>query len=143
MLILPALWALRRRLRRETGPLPWSGFALVMAPFFIDVTGNTLNLYDTVAWWDDANHFLNWFLLCSGIAVLLLPARISPAWALGWLVAGVGALLAIGWELAEWYAFIRHGTELGTAYQDTLGDEALGTIGAALAGLLVTRMRRR
>ena len=37
-----------------------------MAPFLIDVTGNTLNLYDTVVWWDDANHFANWFLLCSG-----------------------------------------------------------------------------
>jgi hypothetical protein len=114
-----------------------------MAPFFIDVTGNTVNLYDTVAWWDDANHFLNWFLLCSGIGVLLLPARINPAWALGWLVAGLGALLAIGWELAEWYAFIRHGTELGTAYQDTLGDEALGSLGAGVAGLLVTRLGHR
>ena len=139
MLAVPVAWALHRRSHPSSEPLPWAGFALIMAPFLIDVTGNTLNLYDSLAWWDDANHLVNWFLLCAGIGILLLPARITPTWALGWLVAGVDALLAIGWELAEWYAFIRHGTELDTAYQDTLGDQALGTLGAALAGALVGR----
>jgi hypothetical protein len=143
MLVVPALWALRRRIRRETAPLPWTGFALIMAPFLVDVTGNTVNLYDTVSWWDDANHFVNWFLLCCGIGVLLLRTTIAPSWALGWLVAGIGALLAIGWELGEWYTFIRHGTELDTAYQDTLGDEALGSVGAGFAGLLVARLAGR
>ena len=52
---------------------------------------------------------------------------------------GVGALLAIGWELGEWYTFIRHGTELDTAYEDTLFDEVLGSLGAALAGIVVAR----
>jgi len=143
MLIVPALWLLYRRLRRATAPLPWAGFALIMAPFLIDVTGNTLNLYDTVAWWDDANHCVNWFLLCCGIGVLLLPARISPPWVLGWLITGIGALLALGWELGEWYTFIRHGTELDTAYEDTLGDQFLGTLGAGLAGILVALLTRR
>jgi hypothetical protein len=114
-----------------------------MAPFLVDVTGNTLNLYDAVSWWDDVNHLVNWFLLCAGIGVLLLPARISPPSTVGWLITGVGALLAIGWELGEWYTFIRHGTELATAYEDTLGDEALGTVGAGLAGLLVARRAGR
>lgn len=143
MLLVPAVWALRPRRRGGTEPLPWGGFALIMAPFLIDVTGNTLNLYDSLAWWDDANHLGNWFLLCTGIGLLLLPAGISPTPALGWLVAGIGALLAIGWELAEWYAFIRHGTEIDTAYQDTLGDQALGSVGAALAGALVVRLSHR
>ena len=78
-------------------------------PFLIDVTGNTLDLYDTLGWWDDANHLVNWFLLSAGIGVLLLRASIRPSWALGVLVAGVGALLAIVWEIGEWYTFIRHG----------------------------------
>ncbi len=142
MLLVPALWAAHARFRRGVDPRelawPWTAFALIMAPFLIDVTGNTLNLYDTVGWWDDANHFVNWFLLSAGIG-LLLREQVRPAWALGVLIAGVGALLAIGWELGEWYTFIRHGTELDTAYEDTLFDEVLGSLGAALAGIVVAR----
>jgi hypothetical protein len=143
MLAVPAAWAVGARRRRSPAAPPWAGFALIMAPFLIDVTGNSLDLYDTVVWWDDANHFANWFLLCAGIGVLLLRARIRPPWALGWLVAGIGALLAVGWEAAEWYTFIRHGTELDTAYQDTLGDEVLGILGGGLAGALVARRAGR
>ena len=55
----------------------------------------------------------------------------------------MGAILAVPWELAEWYTFIRHGTELDTAYTDTLGDEALGTLGGAVAGLILAARRSR
>ena len=57
-------------------------------------------------------------------------------------VTGLGAVLAIGWELGEWYTFIRHGTELDTAYEDTLGDLTLGTLGAFVAGLALWRWVR-
>lgn len=53
----------------------------------------------------------------------------------------LGAVLAIGWELGEWFTFIRHGTEIETAYEDTLGDETLGTLGAVVAGFIVARFR--
>lgn len=139
MALVPAVWVLSARRKGSDRPLPWAAFALIASPFLIDVSGNTLNLYDTVGWWDDANHFVNWFLLNAGIGLLLLQARVQPRWALGLLVAGLGALLAIAWELAEWYAFIRHGTELATAYEDTLGDQALGSLGAALAGIVIAR----
>ena len=112
--------------------------ALIMAPFAIDVTGNTLNLYDTVAWWDDANHLVNWSLLCAGIG-LLLEHAIRPPDVLGVLICGVGALLAVAWGLGEWYLFIRRRTELDAAYQDTLRDE---TLGATAGGLLFWRSRR-
>jgi hypothetical protein len=139
MLLLPTAWVVAGRVRGRSQPVPWGACSLVMAPFLIDVTGNTLNLYDSVSWWDDVNHLVNWFLLGAGIGLVLLRVvRAAPA-VIGWLVLGLGALLAILWELGEWYTFIRHGTELATAYQDTLGDEALGSLGAALAGLLVWR----
>jgi hypothetical protein len=138
LMTVPVLvWCGAAHRRRSTGPLPWTAFAFVCAPFFIDVTGNTLDLYDSLEWWDDLNHFVNWLLLCLGIGLMLTRTSVRPAWALGTLVAGIGALLAISWELAEWYTFIRHGTELDTAYTDTLGDEAFGTLGAAVAGLLL------
>jgi hypothetical protein len=46
-------------------------------------------------------------------------------------------MLAVVWEVGEWYTFIRHGTELATAYEDTLFDEVLGSLGAACAGALI------
>src|SRR5215207_5989279 len=142
MLLVPAGYALLRRRRGTDGPLPWDAFALLMLPFAIDVTGNTLDLYDSVTWWDDANHLVNWFLLALGAGLLLARAGVRPRWALGVLVAGLGALLAVGWEAGEWATFIRHGTELDTAYTDTLGDEVLGCLGAAVAGAIVARRVR-
>jgi hypothetical protein len=104
-------------------------------------TGNSLNLYDTVTWRDDANHFVNWLLLLSGIGILIArPVR--PRWALVLLVTGAGAILAIGWELGEWLTFIRQGTELAGAYQDTLGDLSLGTLGSLVAGFVVLAWSR-
>lgn len=147
MLAVPAFFTARNRLRRRRGvaaePTPWTAVSLVMLPFLVDVTGNSADLYDSVTWWDDANHFVNWFLLSCGVGLLLALTRISPPWALGLLVTGLGALFAVVWELGEWYAFIRNGTELDTAYQDTLGDETLGSLGAACAGYLVARYARR
>ena len=120
---------------------PWAGFALLMAPFLVDVTGNSLDLYDRVVWWDDANHLVNWFLVCLGLGVVLLRNVVAPTWIVAAVVTGGGALLAVVWELGEWFTFIRHGTELATAYQDTLGDETLGTTGAAIAAAVLVRWR--
>jgi hypothetical protein len=145
MLVAPALWWLATR-RRSPRPsqlwsgAPWGAFSLVMLPFLVDVTGNSLDLYDSLVWWDDLNHFANWFLLLTGVG-LLVCGSVRPRWAVVAVVCGLGAILAIGWELGEWWTFIRHGTELDTAYEDTLGDEVLGTLGALCAGLLVARLQ--
>lgn len=141
MLVAPALWWLVNRRRAQPQEPPSGAFTLVMLPFLVDVTGNSLDLYDAIGWWDDLNHVANWFLLLSGIGLLVCGA-VQPRWAVVLVVCGLGAILAIGWEVGEWWTFIRHGTELGTAYEDTLGDEVLGTLGALGAGLLVARLSR-
>ncbi len=145
MLALPVGWALVARLRGVDSPVPWDATALIMWGFLVDVTGNTLDLYDTLVWWDDANHFANWITLSLGVGLCLARGTSAgaPRWLLAVATAGAGAILAIAWELGEWYTFIRHGTELDTAYEDTLGDEALGTLGAILAGLVLVRILRR
>lgn len=143
MLVVPASYAWWARRQRPRPGTPWDAYAFLWAPFLIDVTGNTLDLYDSVVWWDDANHFVNWFLLAAGAGLILARSSLAQPWALGWLTVGIGAILAIAWELGEWYTFIRHGTELDTAYEDTLGDEVLGTLGAALAGAWMTLRKRR
>jgi hypothetical protein len=146
MLAVPLVWWWRHRSR--PAPTPWAAFAWIMAPFLIDVTGNTFDLYDAIGWWDDANHFVNWLLLGLGVGLLLLAGdgarprarpRPRPRPEFVTLVTGIGAIMALGWEVGEYYAFIRGGTELATAYTDTLGDEVLGTLGALTAGLLLAR----
>ncbi len=139
MLLAPAVWWAAQRRRTRAEPAPHGAFALIMLPFLVDVTGNSLDLYDAIGWWDDLNHFVNWALLLTGIG-LLTCRQVEPIWAVVVLVTGLGSILAIGWELGEWFTFIRHGTELDTAYEDTLGDESLGTLGALVAGLVVGRI---
>jgi uncharacterized membrane protein YjdF len=141
MLLTPVVWWLAVGRRDRSARPPYAAFTLVMLPFLVDVTGNSLDLYDTVTWWDDANHYVNWLLLLSGLG-LLLARDVRPDWVLAVLVTGLGAILAIGWELGEWFTFIRHGTELDTAYEDTLGDLALGTLGSLTAALLLVWRRR-
>jgi uncharacterized membrane protein YjdF len=144
MLAVPGVWKLLQRRSDRIPPLDWAAIAFLWAPFLVDVTGNSADLYDSIAWWDDANHFFNWFLLGTGSGLILRHVKDLRPWEIAWMVAGLGALLAILWELAEWYTFIRHGTELDTAYEDTLGDLALGSLGALAAGLLIAwRTRAR
>jgi hypothetical protein len=47
---------------------PFAADILVVLPFLIDTIGNALDLYDTIDWWDDANHFVNWALLSGTLA---------------------------------------------------------------------------
>lgn len=137
-LIIPAVWAIVAQRR----PYPYVADVLFGSPFLIDVAGNALDLYDTVAWWDDANHLVNWALLSGGAGALLVRTRVNR-WTIAGLVIGFGAASAIVWELAEYVAFIRNSPELETAYEDTLGDMALGLTGAVIAGIVATRARNQ
>ena len=143
MLALPVGYSLWSRRQSEDRPTPWDAYALIWLPFLIDVTGNTLDLYDSITWWDDANHLVNWFLLSAGIGLIVSRATVAQPWVLLWLTAGFGALLAIVWEVGEYFAFIRFGSELDGAYEDTLGDEVLGSAGALLAGGWMAVRRRK
>jgi biotin transporter BioY len=139
-LVVPIGWLLYSR--RRSVPFPVVVDILVVAPFVIDMAGNAANLYDTVSWWDDANHFVNWAILVGGFGVLLLSTRLDR-WPIFGLAVGFGATTAILWELLEYVTFIRHSPELKTAYHDTLGDLALGLAGSVLAGAAVATLGRR
>jgi len=136
-LIVPAVWWFLSRRRRVR--YPYALDILIVLPFLIDTAGNAANLYDTVDWWDDANHFVNWAILVSGFGQLLvrLPLGRLNAFA---LAVGFGAVTAILWEFLEYVTFIRHSKELRTAYTDTLSDLALGLGGSVLAATLTVWM---
>lgn len=130
--VVPVIWWIWLR----QYPYPFLVDILVVLPFFIDIAGNALDLYDSIEWWDDLNHLVNWAILTAGACVALsyLPLGRLNRFALG---VGFGAFTAIIWELAEYVTFIRDSPELATAYTDTLGDLALGTLGAVIASALV------
>ncbi|MEO5633168.1 hypothetical protein [Gaiella sp.] len=137
-IIVPVAW----RLRGSPQPYPYAADMLLVAPFLVDVAGNALDLYDSIVWWDDLNHLMNWALLCGALGAVLLRTTLRPL-VLFAVIVGFGAAAAILWEIGEYFAFIRGGDEVVTAYTDTLGDEILGLTGGALAALTVAVIARR
>lgn len=133
--LVPAVWWTSGRHGRARGPYPYAIDILLTLPFLVDVAGNAANLYDTVDWWDDANHFVNWAILVAAFGQLLVRLRVGRWEAFG-LAVGFGCVTAVLWEFAEYFTFIRNSPELRTAYTDTLGDLALGLSGSALAAAL-------
>jgi hypothetical protein len=136
LLALPILWWL---LARHRIPFPVVSDVLIGLPFLIDVFGNALNLYDTIDWWDDLNHFANWALHTAAIALLLRHGTWTPptrvALAFCWAVT-----TAVLWEFAEYVTFVPNSQEAVTAYADTLLDLALGMLGGLIAAILIARL---
>jgi hypothetical protein len=133
VLIVPAAWWVLSR--RRPLPYPYALDILWTLPFLIDTAGNAADLYDSVSWWDDLNHFVNWgiLVLAFGQLLLLLPVgRLET----GALCVGFGAVTAVLWEFAEYVTFIRDSPEEATAYTDTLGDLALGLSGSIVAAVV-------
>jgi hypothetical protein len=140
-LLVPAIWIVRGR----RPPYPYLADILFVLPFLIDTIGNALDLYDTIDWWDDANHFVNWALLTGAVAAALARTHVNRS-ELFAIVVGFGGVSAILWEIGEYFAFIRNSSELATAYTDTLGDLSLGLSGSTLTGaiaVLLSSRRRR
>jgi hypothetical protein len=135
-------WGRRRAGRTGRPGFPWAADLLVSLPWLLDTLGNRLDLFDTVSWWDDGMHFLNWALLTAGVLLAWAPRQVSRGLV---VVAGLafGMAAALLWELGEYATFLRTSPELQTAYTDTLGDLSLGSLGALLAGLVVAWTRPR
>jgi hypothetical protein len=141
--VVPVGWWLVGRRRGRRPAYPYALDILIVLPFLIDTVGNALNLYDSVSWWDDLNHLVNWAILVAAIGQLLLRLPLSPPVVFG-LALGFGAVTAILWELAEYLTFIRtNPDEYRTAYTDTLGDLTLGLTGSVIAAGVTVLLGRR
>ena len=137
-LVVPVIWTMLGR----RPAYPHAVDILLTLPFLIDTAGNAVDLYDTIEWWDDANHLVNWALISGAVGTLAWRNRTGRSETLAFVV-GFGAVAAILWEVAEYFAFIRHSSELATAYSDTLGDLVLGLTGSVFAGLAAALAPRR
>jgi len=133
-------WAYGRAKSKLHHRFPWHADLLMTLPWLIDLIGNRLNLFDTVDWWDDAMHLILWGMLTAGVLIAFAPRNLSRGLTT-FTALGFGATAAVVWEIGEYVAFIRSSPELQMAYTDTLGDLALGTLGALLAGIVVHQVR--
>ena len=139
-IIVPIGWWLWGRHKARN--YPYGLDILLVLPFLIDVVGNALDLYDSIDWWDDLNHLLNWGLLvaaCGQFLVRFPLGKVNTAA----LMIGFGGVTAILWELGEYFTFIRGGPEERTAYTDTLGDLAGGLSGSTVAAVLTVTLAWR
>ncbi len=136
--VVPVIWAMRAR---DTA-YPYAADILLTLPFLIDTAGNAVDFYDSIWWWDDVNHLVNWALLSGAVGSLAWRNDVRP-WQTIAYVVGFGAVTAILWEVAEYFSFIRFSEELATAYVDTLGDMTLGLAGSVVAGLIAALSPRR
>ncbi len=57
------------------------------------------------------------------------------------VAVAVGLALSAVWEMVEWAGWLFISDEIFVGYQDTIGDMAIGGVGAAVAGLVLTRVR--
>jgi hypothetical protein len=136
LVILPIGWWL---LGRRRVPFPVAADILFGLPFLIDVIGNALNLYDTIEWWDDANHLVNWLLHTSAVGLLLRHGAWTPATRAA-LAFGYAVTSAVLWEFAEFITFVPNSPEASSAYADTLLDLALGMVGGLVGAVVTSRL---
>ena len=137
LLVVPVAWWVIGRPRGFAFPVVVD--ILLGLPFLIDVAGNAANLYDSIDWWDDANHLVNWFLHTAGVSVLL-GLGLWGRWTRVGLAIAWAASTAILWEIAEYATFVQNSPEAATAYGDTIGDLGLGLLGGTLAAVLVSKL---
>ena len=136
LLVFPIGWWLfgRRRI-----PFPIAADILFGLPFLIDVVGNALNLYDTIDWWDDANHLVNWALHTAAAGLLLRYGQWTPTTRVA-LAFGYAVTSAVLWEFAEFVTFVPNSPEAATAYADTLFDIFNGMIGGLIGAVVTSRL---
>nr|WP_315267615.1 hypothetical protein [Microbacterium lemovicicum] len=110
---------------------------------------NVLDLYTSIWWWDIAVHFVATGVIAAMVFVLfgwwgVLPRSTDvsqrPRSALV-LVPVIGLALSAVWEMVEWAGFTWISDQIYVAYDDTIGDMAVGGLGSAIAGLVVARVR--
>lgn len=124
--VIPVLW----RLTGSRSPYPYLADNLLVLPPLADVLWNTLDAYDRVWWWDDANHLVNSMIFAAVIGLWAGRYPLGPVVRFA-LALGLGMTLQVLWELGEYASYASGASELQT-YGDTVGDLALDLVGSLL-----------
>jgi hypothetical protein len=133
-LIVPLLW-------HATGarsPYPYLADNLLVLPPLTDVMWNTLDAYENIWWWDDANHFVNAMIFAAVIGLWAGRYPLGPVVRLG-LALGLSMTLQVLWELGEYWFLIAELSSSVQGYEDTISDLAFGLVGATLGAIFAVR----
>ena len=65
---------------------PFAADILLTLPFLIDTVGNAVDFYDSIWWWDDVNHLVNWALLAGAVGALAWRSKVRPWQTLAYVV---------------------------------------------------------
>jgi hypothetical protein len=132
-----------------------AGFDLVYSAVpLVAGWSNVLDLYTSVAWWDVVVHLtctaviaLMLYLLLAEFGIVPPPARAGSAEARPpratavVLTAALGLAVSALWEMVEWFGHAFISSEIFVEYDDTIGDMAVGGLGAVMAGVVLARVR--
>lgn len=142
-LALPAVM-----LPRALGMRP--GFDIVVSATVLVAAGsNVLDLYRTVTGWDLVVHFVCTGVIAAAGYLVLARCGVVPAQdAVGFakrtaivICTTLGLAVSAVWEMVEWAGRTFVTTEIFVTYQDTIGDMAMGGLGAVVAGCVVAYIR--
>ncbi len=136
------------RVARLAGPFD-TAFCVTI---FVATWSGVAGLYEAISWWDLLVHFIT---VGSSAAVLYLilaktdvtpgssNGKSLPARSIVVLIFSLGVTVAVLWEFLEWAgnAYVSKGIHVG--YDDTIGDLAVGGLGALLAGVALARWKGR
>ena len=133
-LLFPLLQAVRGQWKRY--PMWYDN--LYLSIFVVDMGGNTLNLYNSIEWWDHIPHFHG----PGALAVVMMGAFGMRAIA----AAGLTTMLHVWLEIEEFYGDVFLHTHNVNGVQDTVNDELFGLLGVIVYVVIFTRslyLRRR
>ena len=128
-MLFPILHFIYRRWKRY----PFWHDALYLSIFWLDMAGNTLNLYNTVPWWDHIPHFHG----PGALSMVLMGAFGLPALA----AAGLATILHVTLEVQEYYGDVILHTHNVNGIADSINDLAYGLAGMVLYTWLASRVR--
>ena len=127
---------------------PYATDILLILPFLLDTFGNFLGYFDSIVFFDDLLHILNWILIVMSIQTFRLQNRNfnKDDYMFG---VGMGTLIIVIWELLEWILSV-DGLGLITAlhlsYNDTMGDlfgSVLGSFIGSYFGISLSKYLSR
>lgn len=138
-LALPALMV-----PRVLGMRAWMDIAVGLT-VLVAAGSNVFDLYRSVAGWDLVVHFVcTGVIAATGYLILartgVVPAQRDAAFRTRTAIvitAAVGLAVSALWEMIEWAGRTFVTSEIFVTYEDTIGDMAIGGLGALFAGIIL------